>query len=514
MLHPPTLEEIAAILARLGLGGGHDLDGYRIAMNAALPSFARVESLVGEGRLRAPASRRGERPEPGTNPTNAWYLRTSVREHQNGSLAGMRIALKDSIALAGIGMRNGSSLLEGYTPEYDATVVQRLLGAGAEIAGKAVCEDLCISGASETSAQGSVHNPYRPGFSAGGSSSGCGSLVALGEVEAAIGCDQGGSIRIPAAWCGVVGLKPTYGLVPYTGIMPIERTLDHTGPMARDVSTVARVLNVIAGDDPLDPRQGRVARERDYTADLEVAPRSLRIGVLDEGFGWPGLSEPATDSTVRTAASQLAAAGMAVETLSIPLHRQGIDIMSVISVEGATSTMIEGFGQGNNWKGFYPVSLNEAVGRGLAARGNKLYPSVIALALLGHYTRTRFFGRYYGLAQEASRHLHSAYDSALARFDALLLPTVPFQPWALPTKRPEVPQAVSRAYLTLHNTAPFDATGHPAISLNAGFTDGLPVGLMLVGSCGRDHRLLQVARAVENVLSATIQPPVLQPCYV
>lgn len=154
------------------------------------------------------------------------------------------------------------------------------------------------------------------------------------------------------------------------------------------------------------------------------------------------------------------------------------------------------------------------MGRGLAARGNKLYPSVIALALLGHYTRTRFFGRYYGLAQEASRHLHSAYDSALARFDALLLPTVPFQPWALPTKRPEVPQAVSRAYLTLHNTAPFDATGHPAISLNAGFTDGLPVGLMLVGSCGRDHRLLQVARAVENVLSATIQPPVLQPCYV
>jgi len=110
----------------------------------------------------------------------------------------MRIALKDSIALAGIGMRNGSSLLEGYTPEYDATVVQRLLGAGAEIAGKAVCEDLCISGASET-AQGSVHNPYRPGFSAGGSSSGCGSLVALGEVEAAIGCDQGGSIRISSS---------------------------------------------------------------------------------------------------------------------------------------------------------------------------------------------------------------------------------------------------------------------------------------------------------------------------
>src|SRR5581483_5303706 len=143
------------------------------------------------------------------------------------------VAIKDNIAVAGIPMMNGSRLVEGFVPSRDATVVQRLLDAGATIAGKSVCEELCCSGSSFTSASGPVRNPWDREREAGGSSSGSGALVATGAVELAIGGDQGGSVRIPASRCGIVGLKPTYGLVPYTGAFPIERTLDHLGPMTR-----------------------------------------------------------------------------------------------------------------------------------------------------------------------------------------------------------------------------------------------------------------------------------------
>src|SRR5436853_2615167 len=151
-------------------------------------------------------------------------------------------------------MMNGASTLEGYVPDVDATIVTRMLDAGGTIMGKVHCEYFCFSGGSHTSAAGPVQNPRRAGFSAGGSSSGSAALVAAGEVDMAIGGDQGGSIRIPSCWCGIYGLKPTYGLVPYTGIFPIELTLDHTGPLARTVADVALLLEVIAGPGGLAPR--------------------------------------------------------------------------------------------------------------------------------------------------------------------------------------------------------------------------------------------------------------------
>ncbi len=163
------------------------------------------------------------------------------------------MALKDNVALAGVPMMNGASTLEGFVPASDATIVTRMLDAGATILGKAVCEHFCLSGGSHTSDPGPVHNPHRIGYSAGGSSSGSGALVAAGEVDLAIGGDQGGSIRIPASYCGIVGMKPTHGLVPYTGVMPIETTIDHTGPMTASVGDNALLLEVLAGPDGLDP---------------------------------------------------------------------------------------------------------------------------------------------------------------------------------------------------------------------------------------------------------------------
>ncbi len=196
----------------------------------------------------------GYRPAAEENPHNAWYRKTSIVGAASGKLKGKRVALKDNIMLAGVPMMNGSSTLEGYMPEFDATIVTRMLDAGAEIAGKVHCESFCLSGGSHTNATGPVHNPHKMGYSAGGSSSGSGVVVALGEVDMAIGGDQGGSIRMPSSFCGTYGMKPTWGLVPYTGIMPIEIYVDHTGPMTANVADNALLLEVIAGDDGYDPR--------------------------------------------------------------------------------------------------------------------------------------------------------------------------------------------------------------------------------------------------------------------
>ena len=182
-------------------------------------------------------------------------MKTSIKGRPGGKLAGRRIALKDNVCLAGVPMMIGADILEGYVPDVDATIVERILDAGGEIAGKAVCEYYCVSGGSHTSATGPVQNPRKPGYSAGGSSSGSAALVAAGDVDMAIGGDQAGSIRIPASHCGIVGLKPTYGLVPYTGIAPLEITLDTCGPMTADVRDNALLLEVIAGPDGIDSRQ-------------------------------------------------------------------------------------------------------------------------------------------------------------------------------------------------------------------------------------------------------------------
>ncbi len=215
----------------------------------------------------------GYRPTGEENRLGAWYVKTTIEGAAEGKLKGKRVAIKDNVCIAGVPMMNGASTLEGYVPDIDATIVTRILDAGGTILGKSVCEYFCFSGGSHTSSSGPVHNPRRQGYSAGGSSSGSAALIAAGEVDLAIGGDQGGSIRIPAAYCGIYGMKPTHGLVPYTGVMPIELTIDHTGPMSATVADNALMLEVLAGPDGLDPRQHGVEAER-YTEALGPAPRA------------------------------------------------------------------------------------------------------------------------------------------------------------------------------------------------------------------------------------------------
>jgi len=432
---------------------------------------------------------------PEENPLGAWYVKTEVPGARSGKLAGKRVALKDNICLAGVPMMNGASTLEGYVPEIDATVATRILDAGGTIVGKTVCEYFCFSGGSHTSATGPVHNPHRRGYSAGGSSSGSAAVVAAGEVPMSLGGDQGGSIRIPAAFCGIYGMKPTHGLVPYTGIMPIELTLDHTGPMTATVEDNALLLEVLAGPDGLDPRQYG-AEAKPYREALGRGAAGLRIGVVEEGFGHPqSLAE--VDRIVRDAAQRFAGLGAVVETVSIPMHRVGGAIFIPVAAEGALMQMMLGNGFGFNWQGLYLTSLLDRHSA-WRSRADELSDTLKNFMLLGHYAVTRYRGHYYAKAQNLVRRLRRAYDEALASCDLLLMPTLPIVATPLPEPNAPVAEVLQRGFEMLANTAQFDMSHHPAMSLPCGLVDGLPVGMMLVGKAFDEEAIYRAAAAFER----------------
>src|ERR1700733_1558844 len=274
----PSSAELAEIASDLGfhLDDG-DITVFRGMMRGALDAYAALDLLP--DALPQPRYPRlpGTVPAAENNPFGAFARVIEIAGAGSGPLAGKRIVVKDCVCVAGVPMMNGSSTFEGYVPEIDATVVTRMLDAGATIVGKAANEDFCFSGGSHTNARGPVDNPYRAGFTAGGSSSGSGALVGGGIVDMAIGTDQGGSVRIPASCCGVVGMKATFGLVPCTGNLGMEYSLDHVGPLTRTVADNALLLEVIAGSDGFDTRQGNCKTDR-YSADLDTGAKGLRIG--------------------------------------------------------------------------------------------------------------------------------------------------------------------------------------------------------------------------------------------
>jgi amidase len=424
----PSLEQLREVAARYRLHlEDADLTSFRGLMEPALASYARLDQLV-EPSLpvkypRAP----GQRPAPADNPLGAWYWKSTIAGAPDGPLAGKTVAIKDNICVAGLPMMNGTLVLEGYVPEVDATIVTRILDAGGTILGKAVCESLCFSGGSHTSDTGPVRNPADPERTTGGSSSGSAALVAAGEVDLAIGGDQGGSVRIPSSWCGIYGLKPTWGLVPYTGAFPIELTLDHLGPMGRTAADVALLLDAIAGPDGLDPRQGADVRVEPYHAALTGEARGLRIGLVAEGFGWPGLSEADVDEAVRDAAHAFEGLGCQVRDVSIPWHRDGVHIWNAIVIEGATLLMVAGNSMGTNWKGHYTTSLLEVYGRGRLRQADELSETTKLVVLLGQYLQDTTGGRYYARAQNLARALRAAHEAALEHCDLLAMPTLPLK---------------------------------------------------------------------------------------
>lgn len=507
-VRPPSRDELAAIARGYGMHPtAEDLASLEPMVANLLSSYEAVEELYAQIAPQVPAGRSWSRPEPAGNPLGAWYVRTEIPGADDGPLAGRRVAVKDNTEVAGVPMMNGSRTLEGFVPSRDATVVSRLLAAGATIMGKAVCEDLCFSGASHTSVTGPVRNPWDVARTTGGSSSGSAALVAAGEVDLALGGDQGGSIRIPSAFCGVVGHKPTHGLVPYTGAFPIELTLDHLGPITRTVADAALMLSVIAGRDGWDPRQPADLDPEDYVGELGRGVAGLRAGVVSEGFGIPDLSEPGVDEAVRGAAERLREGGMEVGEVSIPWHRHAMHVWNVIATDGATVQMIDGNGYGLNWDGLYDPELIAFYGRQRREVADAWSETVKLVVLSGRYSVENYQARHYAMARNLAFEVRRRYDEALASFDVLIMPTLPMV--ATPLVTPSDPREtyISRALEMIPNTAPFDVSGHPATTVPAGLVDGLPAGMMIVGGRFRDATCLRVAHAFENLLGGFPAPP-------
>lgn len=496
-LRRPDVTELGQIAESLGLTlGDAQLDACQSALQANFDAYDALDELPDFlPQVRYP---RGpvHRPDAAENPLGAWQCKALIQGAANGPLAGKRVVIKDNIAVAGLPMFNGSITLDGYVPEVDATVVSRLLDAGATITGKSVCEALCFSGGSHTSASGPVHNPRRHGYSAGGSSSGSAALVAAGEVEMALGSDQGGSVRIPSAYCGVYGMKPTHGLVPYTGAMPIEATLDHLGPITANVRDNALLLEVLAGPDGLDPRQMAVPSQRSYLQELERGVAGMRIGVLQEGFGQAN-SEAEVDDAVRAAAEVFRGLGATVENVSLPMHGLGPAIWLAIAAEGATGQMMKGDSHGLNWRGLYLTGMMEHHAR-WRERADELPDTVKVTLLLGEYVNRTYGGRYYGKAQNLARQLRLAYDGLFEEYDLLLMPTLPLRATLLPAADAPLPEVLDRAFEMLGNTCGFDATGHPAMSVPCACRDGLPVGMQLVGRYFAEGQIYRAAHAFER----------------
>ncbi len=505
---PPKADQVAAIAASFGMRlTERELDAYTELVGGFLGSYDVVAELYRDIEPTAVEDRRFTWPAEDENALNAWYVRTEIEGASDGPLQGYRVAVKDNTSVAGVPMMNGSHTLEGFVPRRDATVVTRLLEAGATIAGKAVCEDLCFSGTSHTGVGGPVRNPWDPTRTSGGSSSGSAALVATGEVEVATAADQGGSVRIPACFTGVVGHKPTFGLVPYTGVFPIEMTLDEVGPIAHDVTDIARMLQVIAGRDGLDPRQPDGLEVPDFEVALDQDIVGLRVGLIAEGFEYPGLSDDGVDEVVRAAAESLGAAGAEVADIELPWHRHGLHLWNVIATDGATIQMIDGNAYGHNWDGLYDPELIAYYGQKRREVAGEWSPTVKAASFTGRWSIEKLYSSHYAMARNLNFELRRRYDDALKEFDVLVLPTVPMIAPKLVDPEAPIQESVIRALETVANTAPFSATGHPALTVPAGMVDGMPVGMMIVGRRFDDATCLRIGRSYEQIRGEFPLPP-------
>lgn len=436
----------------------------------------------------------GRRPTPDENPYNGWSWRCEVAGAGEGPLAGLTVSVKESVCVAGVPMSNGSALVDGHIPRHDATVVTRLLDAGATITGRATSENFGLSSGSNTSSAGAVVNPADPERSVGGSSSGCAALVASGACDASVGTDQGGSVRLPAALCGIVGLKPTYGRVPYTGVLSIETSLDHVGFFARDVDTVRRMLDATAGPDGLDARRCPPQPDPLHREPGREGP--WRIAVLREG--WEAVSSTApVRRRLDEVADALRDAGHEVDEVSVPEHLPAGLVPTPIYAEGITTQLLGSGGASRGAKGFHPEDELVATLRAIKAQPDLLPDTGKLFALVGAHLGEAHLGRYYWRAQNLALGLRRRYDEALAGYDALLMPTCAPSPVAQPMPVEPGPAAVFEAAFGYHvNAAVFNLTGHPAISVPAGLIDELPFGVMLVGAHDDDEALCAMASVV------------------
>lgn len=507
--------DLQAAAERLGIGFTPDEESDAVAlanwMLNQVDDFMQLSPVFTGPRDPLPGTRRivGQ-PTSEDDPLNAivrWVDVAAETAAQTSSLlAGRNIVLKDLISVAGMPLTGASRHLDGYVAEEDAPLVTRILEAGGRIVAFTNMEGMAFGGGGESGCFGASRNPFDQTRSTSGSSGGSAAALFYDGIDIAFGTDQGGSIRQPAAWCGVVGLKPTHGLVPYTGILSHDPTIDHVGPMARTTAEVAAALEAVAGWSADDPRQASHLNRAagGYVAAVAKAPASLagkRIGVLQEALVDDGSAERgAVLAGFRKAQEQFANLGAEVVEVSIPSHAVAGPIMFAIMLEGIAATL-HGFGEGFHWSGRHSVGLRRAFGERLPELGDQMPPAYRIAASVGEYLRTREFGTVYATAQNVAATLRAEYDAAFGDIDTIIAPTTPG------VAMPLLPDAgmLERQLrsFTMGSTLGADTpahnlTGHPALSIPALEVNGLPAGLMLVGPHDADGALLRTARVWER----------------
>src|SRR5262245_24464385 len=427
MYTAPSIDELVVVAKELGIHLGPDeavlYRKYLMEQLRDVDAFLQARLEEAAPPMASAARAPGYRPRPDEDPLNAWTWKCRIEGATGGVLAGETVSFKDHIAIAGMPMSFGAFALEGLVPDFDATVVTRVLHAGGTVVGKNVMNGL--SGGFGTGGgigdYGRPCNPHNHEHVTGGSSSGSGAAVAAREVDISFGGDQGGSIRIPAAFCGIVGHKPTFGLVSHFGIgFGSDQSIDYTGPMARTVEDAAAALQATAGPDGYDPRQTRdVPASMDALGGLAGGVAGIRIGILQEGFD--DAQEDVRD-LVMAAVDVLARKGAEVSKVSIPAHHAVRTAQAALSAEGALSVFKTGF-FGAFTRTYYPASVISAINTLWATRADVLAPRTKLALIAAELSRRNYHGRVYAKAQNARPTYIKAYDAALADVDVLAMPT-------------------------------------------------------------------------------------------
>ena len=408
-------------------------------------------------------------------------------EGHNGPLAGVPIAIKDNISVAGLPNSCGSKILENYIPPFNAHVIEKLLAAGAVILGKTNMDEFAMGSSTETSYFGPTANPWDIERVPGGSSGGSAAVIAAGQAPFALGSDTGGSIRCPAAFCGVVGLKPTYGAVSRHGVVAYANSLEQVGPLANNVTDIAVLMDVIAGYDHKDSTS--IDSKTEYQKALVEDVKGLKIGVPKEFFG-EGI-HPDVEKAVWNAIHKYESLGAAWEELSMTNIKYALASYYIIAVSEASSNLARfdgtsyGFrASGDNWHTM--VSKTRAEGFGAEVKRR---------ILLGTYALSAgYHDKYYLKALKVRTLVKQDFDRALSKVDVLMAPTMPNPAF----KIGETIEDPLTLYLSDVNTCPINLAGLPSISVPCGFTDGLPIGLQIMGKPFDEPTVLRAAYTLEQ----------------
>lgn len=494
-----STDELVALGDRYGVPvDDAEADAVREGVNEFLGTLEALEAIdvpdhgpVGGGRTWR---------DPSDDHHNALAVACDVPPPVDaGGLAGIDVGVKDIIAVAGVPMQCSSSVMMGYVPGTDAAVVERLLDAGATVTAVTTCDEFAASASGVTPHDGPTTNPHDPDRTAGGSSGGSAVAVATGRVDVALGTDTGGSIRIPASFCGVVGVKPTHGLVPLHGVVENTYTQDHVGPLARTVEEAAAVLDAIAGPDERDPASLQAAgregyRLGGYAAAVADPPAvaELDLGVLEDGFG-DGVA-PAVEARTKGALDRLEDAGATLVSTAVEGFEAGPAIKNALSVTELAAHWRDG-GAAYRRGGVVDPGYQAALAARTASAGGELGSYYKQKLLAGARVIDAHRGTPYTRAQALREVLRERFDESLSGVDALVLPT-------MPDVAPRLEDAPDPGFDYGRNTRAADVTRLPAVTLPNGSHEGLPVGLQLLGEGFGERTLLGVANAVAASLES------------